>query len=92
VDDFTVFGDLAPALTKLIFLLSYRVSSKNTKEKINFVKAGARSPKTVKSSTSGLLHLAPDWKVLCDLETKLVVPPFLAVTRLCPNRQHQVSR
>ena len=39
----------------------------------------------MKSSPSGLLHLAPDWTVLCDLKTKLVVPPFLAITRLRPD-------
>ena len=64
------------------FLSSYTVSANKTSKKIKFVKAGTRIPKYKKSSVSGLLHLAPDWTLLCDLENKLVVPPFLVITRL----------
>ena len=49
------------------------------------MKAGAKVTKNRKSSTPGLLHLSPDWTVVCDLHSKLVVPPFLAVTRLRPD-------
>ena len=30
----------------------------------------------------GILHLAPDWTVLSDLNSNLLLPPFLAITRL----------
>ena len=59
------------------FLLSYKVSS-NVSNKINFAKAGAKITKSMKSTLLGILNLAPDWIVLSDLKTKLVVPPFLA--------------
>ena len=67
------------------FLKSYKVTSSDTNKRIKFVKAGAKVPKNKKSAPSGLLHLASDWSVLCDLESPLVVPPFLAVTRLRPD-------
>ena len=66
------------------FLSTYTVSS-NRKEKISFVKAGTRITKSMKSPVSGLLHLAPDWVILSDLNSSLVVPPFLAITRLRPD-------
>ena len=66
------------------FLLSYKVSS-NVSNKINFVTAGAKITKSMKSTTVGILNLAPEWIVLSDLNTKLVVPPFLAITRLRPD-------
>ena len=67
------------------FLKSYSVASSNTNKRIEFVKAGTKVPKNKKSSLSGLLQLAPDWTVLCDLQSPLVVPPFLAITRLRPD-------
>ena len=66
------------------FLSSYTVSS-NKNRKIKFVKAGTAITKSMKSSFSGLLNAAPDWTVLCDLNTKLVIPHFLAVSRLRPD-------
>ena len=67
------------------FLSSYTVSIKKKDENIKFVKAGAKLTKTKKSPFLGLLHSAPDWRVLCDLNDKLVIPPFLAVPQLRPD-------
>ena len=66
------------------FLSSYKVID-NKDQNIRFVKAGTPITKKMKSSFSGLLNLAPDWVVLNDLNSTLVVPPFLAVTRLRPD-------
>ena len=66
------------------FLTSYRVASKE-KEKIQFVKAGTKVTKSMKSSFAGLLNSAPEWTLLSDLDSSLVVPPFLAITLLRPD-------
>ena len=66
------------------FLSSYKVVS-NKDQKIKFVKAGTKNSKKIKSSFSGLLNLAPDWVILDDLNGNLIVPPFMAITRLRPD-------
>ena len=58
------------------FLLSYTTVTSDMNKRIKFVKAGAKFTKNKKSSPSGLLHLAPDQTVLCDLQSPLVVSPF----------------
>ena len=66
------------------FLSSYKVKGSKD-ENIKFVKAGTVITRKMKSSFSGLLNLAPDWIVQSDLVDKLVVPPFLAITKLRPD-------
>ena len=78
----SVLSEIVSAIKS--FLSSYAVSS-NKKRKIHFVKAGTRITKSMKSPVSGLLNLAPDWTILSDLNSNLVVPPFLAMTRLRPD-------
>ena len=39
----------------------------------------------MKSPIAGLLNSAPDWTLLSDLNSKLIVPPFLAITQLRPD-------
>ena len=66
------------------FLSSYKVCPFE-KQKIHFVKAGTRVTKSMKSPVAGLLNSAPDWTLLSDLSSKLIVPPFLAATQLRPD-------
>ena len=66
------------------FLSNYKdLNTKHTS--IKFVKAGESVKKSAKKMPSGLLHLAPDWKMLCDIDSKLVFPTFIAVTVLRPD-------
>ena len=37
------------------------------------------------SNNCGLLHTAPDWVLLSDLESTLVIPPAIAITQLRPD-------
>ena len=66
------------------FLSNYKVSNIQPTS-IKFVKAGDKAKKSNKKRSLGLLHAAPDWKLLCDLDSKLVFPSFIAVTVLCPD-------
>ena len=66
------------------FLRSYFVAEE-PKPKIKFVKAGAKIKKTKRKPNIGVLHSAPDWKILSDLGTKMIFPPFIAVTQLRPD-------
>ena len=66
------------------FLSTYSLSSEK-QNNIHFVKAGTAVTKSMKSPIIGLLNLAPDWTILSDLDSKLVVPHFLAITRLRPD-------
>ena len=66
------------------FLSNYKVSH-NKSQSIKFVKAGEQVKKSNKKCFSGLLHVAPDWKLICNLDSKLVFPSFIAVTVLRPD-------
>ena len=68
------------------FLLSYSpVPSCSQIKKINFVKEGVTVPLPKKKTIEGLLYQADDWVMLVDLESRLVVPSFLASTALRPD-------
>ena len=85
---FTFRHDSAfPVLLKYLndFLSSYTVKSDIPNKRINFVRAGTKVTKSMKDIPSGLLNLASDWTILCDLHSKLVIPPFLTVTLLRPD-------
>ena len=66
------------------FLLTYKPAPCQRSE-IKFVPEGYKKSSKVKKSSIGILHYASDWQVLSDLGTTLVVPPYLAVTRLRPD-------
>ena len=66
------------------FLTLHQVS-KTKFSYIKFVKAGSRLPKTSKKNNCGLLHTAPDWDLLSDLEFALVIPPTIAIWQLRPD-------
>ena len=63
------------------FLTLYQVSKTNFSF-MKFVKAGARLPNTSKKNNCGLLHSAPDWVLLSDLESTLVVRPAIPISQL----------
>ena len=54
-------------------------------KKINFVPEGHSKSANKKKPPLGLLHFANDWILLGDLDTQLIVPPYLAVTQLRPD-------
>ena len=59
------------------------MSNQVTKNKIKFVKAGSRVQQNRRKNIHvGLLNLDSDCTVLPDLDSKLVIPPFLAVSQL----------
>ena len=66
------------------FLTSHQIS-KTKFSYIKFVKAGSRLPQTSKKNNCGLLHTAPDWVLLSDLESTLVIPPTIAISQLRPD-------
>jgi len=66
------------------FLSSYKVSSA-PKKAIYFVKEGTTPKKQSKKTNHGLLHLAPDWIMLTDLNEKLIIPSFIVITQLRPD-------
>ncbi|XP_057310248.1 uncharacterized protein LOC130648228 [Hydractinia symbiolongicarpus] len=53
--------------------------------KLALSQAGTRLPTKKRSKIQGILHLASDWRLLSDLDSTLIVPPYLAVTQLCPD-------
>ena len=58
------------------------IPSKN--HTVKFVKAGTRS-KNSYSKHHGILHLAGDWHVLCDLSSDYLFPVHIATTALRPD-------
>ena len=68
----------------LSFLEHHHVYKKEVKPYIKFVKADEKIKKR-RTNHTGLLNLAPDWKLLSNLNTKLVFPSFIAITTLRPD-------
>ena len=80
----SILSDLVTAIED--FLKSYTPKTFQRHIPIKFVKAGKKVRKTkFKQQTTGFLHFAEDWKVLCDRQSSHVVPVFLAVTTLRPD-------
>ena len=67
------------------FLSNYDTSEGRNEHSIKFVRAGSKVKKQPKKHHTGLLHLADDWKMLVDLDSKLVFPSFIAITSLRPD-------
>ncbi|XP_057297663.1 uncharacterized protein LOC130628696 [Hydractinia symbiolongicarpus] len=67
------------------FLVSYEPLKVSKCNKINFIPAGQSPSKKRHTKCPGLLHLASDWKILSDLDSVLVVPPYIAITQLRPD-------
>ncbi|XP_057296267.1 uncharacterized protein LOC130625225 [Hydractinia symbiolongicarpus] len=53
--------------------------------KLALSQAGKRLPTKKRAKIQGILHLASDWRLLSDLDSTLIVPPYLAVTQLRPD-------
>ena len=49
------------------------------------MKAGSRLPKTYKKTTADFYIVQPDWVLLSDLESTLVIPPEIAILQLRPD-------
>ncbi|XP_057316863.1 uncharacterized protein LOC130657891 [Hydractinia symbiolongicarpus] len=67
------------------FLSDYEPAKPSRCHKISSVRAGKRLPTKRRSKIQGILHLASDWRLLSDLDSTLIVPPYLAVTQLRPD-------
>ena len=67
------------------FLADHPVSEEQITTPIKFVKAGAKIKRQPKKIHSGLLNLSDDWKILIDIDSKLLFPSFIAVTTLRPD-------
>ena len=67
-----------------IFLISYK-GSKTKFWYIKFIKAGSRLSKLQNNNNNcGLLHTAPDYVLLSDFESSLIIPPAIAISQLRP--------
>ena len=65
-------------------LLSYILSNQVTENRIKFAKADCRVLGNCGKSIYKL-NLASDWAILSDLDSKVVIPPLLAISQLQQN-------
>ncbi|XP_057296162.1 uncharacterized protein LOC130625104 [Hydractinia symbiolongicarpus] len=73
--------DTLPSPTNLV---KWRIQNSRC-HKVSLVPAGKRLLTKRRSKIQGILHLASDWRLLSDLDSTLIVPPYLAVTQLRPD-------
>ena len=66
------------------FLSSYSICE-SIQHHVNFVRPETKIKKPMKKSHTGLLHLAPDWRVMSDLSDQLVIPSWIVTSQLRPD-------
>ena len=59
--------------------------SESLQHQINLVRPGTKIKKSMKKPHTGLLHLAPDWRVMSDFNKKLVIPSWIVIAQLTPD-------
>ena len=60
-------------LSALETILSSYSVSESLQHHMNFVRPGTKIKKSMKKPHTALLHLAPEWRVMSDFNTKLVI-------------------
>ena len=82
---FMIHSALQVFLTALESFLSSYKASESIQCHTNFASAGTKIKKSMKKHHTGLLHIAPDWRVMSDLIDKLVIPSWIVISQLRPD-------
>ena len=60
----------------------FLILTKGLQHHINFVRTGTKIKKSMEKTHTGLLHLAPDWRVMSNFNNKLVLPSWIVISQL----------